>query len=598
MFSHRKADKGRVPAWVWTGLCGLCFALASGIAAAVTGERQAAQPGDEVVTTGQPDAAPNAATPATPGEMLLEHAYPELNARLRGLLDELAQRPDDPALRARLDDLLRLLLAVADAHGDIGDVQGMGDLLGLVRSIDPGHAGLGQATRRMAALGRVDDWLARASRALAAGRLIEPEHDNALRYLRGVLAVDPRNEAAGRGLLGVQQGLVERALAAARELDFELAMEWLDAAAEVRGPQDLVDDAREEIEAFRTREADRIEGVVGDAILAREFARAEIMLIDLIALGGSEQRVAELRARMEDARLYGHYRPGQVFSDALAAGGSGPELVVIPAGSFMMGSPEEERGRAVHEGPRHRVTITQGFAIGRTEVTVAQFRAFAEATRYRTGAEKEGISVVFIARSGRLAEREGVNWRHGYAGRPADEGAPVLHLDWHDAQAYLLWLSRQTGQRYRLPSEAEFEYVLRAGSITAYWWGNGSPGQRVENLTGEGDRSDDGRQWTASFSGYEDGHWGPAPVASFAPNPLGVHDLAGNVSEWVTDCWHSTYIRAPDDGSAWDNPGCQRRTVRGGYWAAGPDQARSAARLSADSHLTGPRVGFRVVREL
>ena len=146
--------------------------------------------------------------------------------------------------------------------------------------------------------------------------------------------------------------------------------------------------------------------------------------------------------------------------------------------------------------------------------------------------------------------------------------------------------------------EAEFEYVLRAGSQTRYPWGDGAPSRVLANLTGAGDRSRSGRSWSDAFSDYRDGWWGPAPVKSFPANAWGVFDLEGNVSEWVEDCWHDSFIRAPDDGRAWVNPGCDKRVVRGASWGSAPDQARAAYRLSAAPDTRGPRVGIRVARDL
>jgi len=173
-----------------------------------------------------------------------------------------------------------------------------------------------------------------------------------------------------------------------------------------------------------------------------------------------------------------------------------------------------------------------------------------------------------------------------------------LHVSVEDAQAYVEWLSAQTGQRYRLPSEAEFEYALRAGSDTVFPWGQGSPPEGTGNFTGDRDRSPGGRSWSNAFDGYGDGHWGPAPVGSFGANAWGLHDLAGNVSEWVADCWHDSYRRAPRDAVAWVNPGCRMHVIRGGAWASSPEQTRSAWRAPAARDTTNARIGFRVVREL
>ena len=167
-----------------------------------------------------------------------------------------------------------------------------------------------------------------------------------------------------------------------------------------------------------------------------------------------------------------------------------------------------------------------------------------------------------------------------------------------DAEAYAAWLSAQTGERYRLPSEAEFEYALRGGRADPYPWGAGAPPRVVGNLTGDGDRSRSGRRWSNAIERYDDGPWGPAPVRSYPPEAFGTFDLVGNVSEWVLDCWHDSYLRAPVDGSAWINPGCGDRVVRGASWASTLDRARSAYRQPSPVATTHARLGFRVVREL
>jgi formylglycine-generating enzyme required for sulfatase activity len=175
---------------------------------------------------------------------------------------------------------------------------------------------------------------------------------------------------------------------------------------------------------------------------------------------------------------------------------------------------------------------------------------------------------------------------------------PVLHISVGDASRYAAWLSEQTGHRYRLPSEAEFEYVLRAGSSGRFPWGEHSPPADSGNFTGARDVSPSGRRWTNAFADYGDGAWGPARAGMYRPNIWGVHDLAGNVSEWVADCWHSSYRRAPKDGRPWVNPGCRTQVIRGGSWASSPAHTRSAWRQGSDANNTSARVGFRVVREI
>ena len=140
---------------------------------------------------------------------------------------------------------------------------------------------------------------------------------------------------------------------------------------------------------------------------------------------------------------------------------------------------------------------------------------------------------------------------------------------------------------------------MRAGSTTRYPWGNGNPTKVVDNVTGDGDRSPElKRSWAKAFRHYDDNYWGPAPLGKFPPNAFGLIDMDGNVSEWVADCWHDNYLRAPNDGQAWMNPGCTSHVIRGGSWGSAPDQVRSAYRISAPASTRSPRVGFRVARDL
>jgi formylglycine-generating enzyme required for sulfatase activity len=236
--------------------------------------------------------------------------------------------------------------------------------------------------------------------------------------------------------------------------------------------------------------------------------------------------------------------------------------------------------------------------MSRTEVTVGQFAQFVAATGYEPTATRHGWSMAYDRRGGNFVRRNGVDWRHGFDGTVASDDMPVLHVSARDADAYAAWLAKGSRRHYHVPSEAQFEYALRAGSQSRYPWGDGPPPPRAGNVTGSEDSAVDGRRWRNAFAGYGDGYWGPAPVAGFKPNAYGLHDLAGNVSEWVADCWHDGYRRAPADGAAWVNPGCRMRVARGGSWASAPAQTRSAWRAPAAVDTTNPRMGFRVVREL
>ncbi|WP_374503224.1 formylglycine-generating enzyme family protein, partial [Zoogloea sp.] len=238
--------------------------------------------------------------------------------------------------------------------------------------------------------------------------------------------------------------------------------------------------------------------------------------------------------------------PGTVFRN----GPDFPELVVVPPGRFLMGSPNDEDGRYTDEGPRHEVTIAHPFAVGRYPVTFAEWDSFVAAGSTRHKPDDEG-------------------WGRGRQ--------PVIHVSWDDAQDYVAWLRDRTGQPYRLLSEAEWEYAARAGSQTCYPWGD-APGKNKANFDGSGS------QWSKRQT---------SPVGSFAANAFGLHDMIGNVWEWVQDTWHDSYQGAPDDGRAWEE-GSSPRVVRGGSWLYSSKLCRAASRLRYVPDNRDDYLGFRV----
>lgn len=525
------------------------------------------------------------------------------NQALQQLLSGLAANPGDRSVLTQLDVLLTDVLNQVNKLIAAGSLDQAQHLLSVIQSIDPGLHGLDSAQNRLQVLKQTNELLIAGNAALESGQILEPENNNALYYFNQALSKDPQSLSVQLGLADVQDALVELALECAYELDFETAGTWLMQASAVREDQKPVEDARIQVATIKQERAVELEQKAIAAMNSGNFNLADFKIIDLIALGGQETQVGSLRIRLEEARFYGGFEPGQIISDELLqSGGKAPDIVVIAAGSFLMGSKARAKGALDNEKPRHRVTIEHGFGLGVTEVTVDEFRLFIEHTGYRTAAERKGSSSVYDESAGRLTGRDGIDWEYDYRGKKAQPDMPVLHVNMYDAQAYVQWLARETGKAYRLPSEAEYEYVARAGGGDVYWWGDGSPVETIENLTGERDKSSSKRQWTTSFKKYGDGHWGPAPVSSFGGgkqvHPMGVHDIAGNVSEWTEDCWHQNYIQAPVDGTAWVNPGCKRRIVRGGYWASSPTQSRAAFRISAKAETYGAVVGIRIARDL
>jgi formylglycine-generating enzyme required for sulfatase activity len=519
--------------------------------------------------------------------------------KLKSLLTQLASNPGDQATLNSLGDLLADVARQANAAVDTNQLDLARRLLGVMLAVNPTHFGIKPIQERLVSLGQVQGKLEAARLAMADGRVDQPEDNCAWHFYRQVLDQDPENEEARQGLLLVQQDMIARSIAQARALELDSAERLLEDASYVREEQDLVEEARNEIGKIKTGRAEKLESASVQAMDAGDFSTAEALLIDLVALGGQGDLVNQLRRRLEEARIYGGFRPGQVIRDHFMTKGIwAPESVVILAGSFQMGSAPGESGRSENEGPHHRVTFPRGFAIGLREVSVGDFRVFVSNTGYRTDAQHSGSSVIYDTYSGRLTEKSGINWEDDFEGKPADPNFPVIHVSWNDAQAYASWLARGTGKSYRLPSESEFEYALRGGRTSRFWWGDGSPSGVVENITGEKDVSRTRRRWSVSFADYSDRYWGPAPVGSFQPNPFGLMDIGGNVAEWTRDCWHDSYIRAPADGAAWSNPGCDLHVIRGGYWASSPDQTRAAYRLYAKPSQHDARVGFRVARDL
>ena len=238
---------------------------------------------------------------------------------------------------------------------------------------------------------------------------------------------------------------------------------------------------------------------------------------------------------------------GQSFRDCAEC----PEMMVIPAGSFMMGSPASEAGRRSDEGPQRQVTVRAPLAVGRFEVTFAEWDACVAAG--------------------------------GCSHRPSDQGwgrinRPVINVSWDDAQEYVRWLSQRSGRSYRLLTEAEWEYAARAGTTTPYFTGTSiSTGQ-------------------ANFDGNNVDR--TQPVGSFAANRFGLHDMAGNVWEWVEDCSMESYAGAPSDASrAVVGGACSSRVMRGGSWRNSSPLLRSANRFTGfGAGLRTPNIGFRVAR--
>ena len=276
--------------------------------------------------------------------------------------------------------------------------------------------------------------------------------------------------------------------------------------------------------------------------------------------------------------------PGRKFRDCAGC----PELVVVPSGTYKMGSPAGEEGRDDDEGPVHEVTFARPFAVGVHEVTRGEFARFVSSTGRSMGDSCRTYE------GGEWEERSGRDWRS--PGFSQTDAHPVVCVSWEDAKGYVGWLSRETGKEYRLLSESEWEYVARGGRRTARYWGESEGGQcRYANgADREAKRHNSG--WTTV--NCSDGHYRTAPVGSYEANGYKLHDVLGNVWEWVEDCWNGDYHGAPSDGSAWESGNCGTRVLRGGSWDYGPRILRSASRGRVSTGYRDNDGGFRVARTL
>jgi formylglycine-generating enzyme required for sulfatase activity len=228
-----------------------------------------------------------------------------------------------------------------------------------------------------------------------------------------------------------------------------------------------------------------------------------------------------------------------------------PRLVALPRGAFTMGGSSIDQT----EQPAHLVRLESPFAIGKYEVTVREWNACVE----DGGCERAAL----------------------YAS--PNPKAPIRDVSWDDAQQYVKWLSTASGEPYRLPSEAEWEYAERGGTSTRYWWGD-------QMATGKANCKDCGPPWQVDE---------PANAGSFEPNPYGLYDMNGSVWEWVQDCWHNSFSQAPGDAVAWeDQPNCSARVLRGGSWRDSAPYMVSSTRSSADAGRRHSQNGFRVARDI
>ena len=310
-------------------------------------------------------------------------------------------------------------------------------------------------------------------------------------------------------------------------------------------------------------------GVLADRLLIRPASTGGDSVLERTALTGAGSGAQGTTATFKDCDVC-------------------PEMIALPAGTFMMGSPDDERGRERIEGSPRRIVIARRFALGRLEVTVEQFAAFVA----ETGVTVASACNKFDVKTARWAPAEGSFRQPGF---DVAGSHPAVCISWHEAQAYAAWLGRRTGKPYRLPSEAEWEYAARAGTTTSYSFGS-DEGQLCEHAR----FADLGSQfpWRGGCRS-EQTNYGPVHVGAFKPNAWGFFDMHGNAWEWAADCWTADPSEIPSDASAFTRAGaCETGVVRGGGWAAAYQRVRSAQRMPVPTALRHYHMGLRVALTL
>jgi sulfatase modifying factor 1 len=278
-----------------------------------------------------------------------------------------------------------------------------------------------------------------------------------------------------------------------------------------------------------------------------------------------------------------------------------PVMVPIPPGSFVMGvaSDEEERENVLPQfrgwsAPQHLVTFRESFAIGKYDITRNEFADFVRESSYRTGDTCWNTVDNAQLRRNEMREVAQQNWAK--PGFPQTGKDPVVCVSWNDAKAYVDWLSSKTHRKYRLPTEAEWEYAARAGTEGARYWGDSQ-----DNACAYANVSGLSRLGTTKYPISKDRFFAcwdsyrfTSPVDAFPPNPFGIHDVLGNVAQWVEDCWNQGYVGAPTDGSAWLSGECRGRPIRGATWNNPPNVVHVGNRAWLGVGMRMGTIGFRV----
>lgn len=409
-----------------------------------------------------------------------------------------------------------------------------------------------QRPRQLDQEAQISALLSGAKADLSANRLMSPAGNNAWEKYQAVLKLAPGHIDAQKGMDNVIARYKSMFDSALRRKKFAEAERYVSQIRSVHANASVLSEMENRLSASRAAEKRRQEAQKEKLERIRQEA-AE-----------AERRRQEQEAAARKAESNREKRAGRKFRDCEAC----PEMVVVPAGAFTMGSPSGESGRYADEGPRHQVKMWYPFAVGVYEVTFEEWDACVDAGGC----------------GGYVPDDKG--WGRGKR--------PVINVNWNDAQAYVQWLSNKTGAEYHLLSESEWEYVARAGTNTARYWGESSRAQcRYANGADE-----TARRYHSNWpvEACDDGHYHTAPVGTYTANTFDLYDVLGNVWEWTQDCWNDNYSNVSGDGSARESGDCSMRVLRGGSYVSGPKFLRSAYRIGETSELRDGGLGFRVAR--
>ena len=409
-----------------------------------------------------------------------------------------------------------------------------------------------QRPRQLDQEAQISALLSGAKADLSANRLTSPAGNNAWEKYQAVLKLAPGHIDAQKGMDNVIARYKSMFDSALRRKKFAEAERYVSQIRSVHANAPVLSEMENRLSASRADEKRR-----------QEAQKEKLERIRQEAAEAERQR-QEQEAAARKAESNREKNAGRKFRECEAC----PEMVVVPAGAFAMGSPSGESGRYADEGPRHQVKMWYPFAVGVYEVTFEEWDACVDAGGC----------------GGYVPDDKG--WGRGKR--------PVINVNWNDAQAYVQWLSNKTGAEYHLLSESEWEYVARAGTNTARYWGESSRAQcRYANGADE-----TARRYHSNWpvEACDDGHYHTAPVGTYTANTFGLYDVLGNVWEWTQDCWNDNYSNVSGDGSARESGDCSMRVLRGGSYVSGPKFLRSAYRIGETSELRDSGLGFRVAR--